>query len=72
MCAAHSEYMTSVNAAPQWSLPDATQIFFFKMAHDKVFGIRCNKTSIGFTNHVVAKRTFSLFFLFLYDIFCLV
>src|SRR5216684_578986 len=29
ICAAHSEYMTSANAAPQRSLPDATQIYFF-------------------------------------------
>ncbi len=38
----HSEYIASANAAPQRSSPDATQIFFFKMAHDKVFGIHCN------------------------------
>jgi hypothetical protein len=37
------------NATPQWSLPDATQFFFFKMAHDKVFGTRCN----GLCYHVV-------------------
>jgi hypothetical protein len=35
ICAAHSEYITSANAVPQRSLPDATQFFFFKMAHDK-------------------------------------
>jgi hypothetical protein len=30
-------------AAPQQSLLDAIQFFFFKMAHDKVFRTHCNK-----------------------------
>jgi hypothetical protein len=34
-------------AAPQRSLPDAIQIFFFKMAHDKVFGTRCKTIEIS-------------------------
>jgi hypothetical protein len=32
-------------AAPQWSLLEAIQFFFFKMAHNKVFGTHCNCTS---------------------------
>ncbi len=32
----------NANAAHQRSSLDATQIFFYEMAHGKVFGTRCN------------------------------
>ena len=58
VCAAHSEYITSANAAPQQSLPDATQFFFYKMAHDKVFGIRC-KRRLKHLNYLINPQKFT-------------
>jgi hypothetical protein len=47
-CAAHSEYITSADAAPQRSLPDATQINFFLQN----FGIRC-RSKKHYTNYLM-------------------